>query len=184
MHCKSPPYGLARRNLVSAGGTKALCEPVQAVIKFKESSADSLSVYMLNQTGKRADSLIVSQTAKSAQFNMNKNTLWYEISNHKKKVITQGFNIEKSSGIINMRVHPNPGRNYSIVEFSFNENSEASFILYNIFGQVIMKEPVMIASNQTQQKRVDVSQLDDGIYFYGFQFNNGNRIIDKLVVSK
>ena len=170
--------------LVSAGGTRALCEPVQATITFKSSSSDSLSTYMLSQTGIRADSLLVTQSGESAKFSINKNTLWYEISNHSKKVVTQGNNIKKRSGANSMKARPNPGKEYSIIEFSFPENTKARFVMYGPTGQLIMNEPVLIASNQFQQKRVDISKLEDGIYFYGFQLNNGERIIDKLVVSK
>jgi hypothetical protein len=168
--------------LVSAGGTRALCEPVEAVITFKSSSPDSLSVYMLNPTGNRADSLLVSQTGESVKFSLNKNTLWYEISNHLKKKVTSG----KKTGINQnmMNIYPNPGKEYSVIEFSFPVNDKADFILYNAFGQMIMNEPVLLASNQLQQKRVDVSHLNDGIYFYGFQFKNGKRVIDKLVILK
>lgn len=173
-----------KTSLVSAGGTRALCEPVEAVISFKSSSADSLSVYMLNQIGKRADSLLVNQFGESVKFNMNKKTLWYEISNHKRKTVTQGSKIEKKTEKYSLKALPNPGKDFSTIEFSFPENAKASFIMYNAFGQMILKEPVLLASNQVQQKKVDVSQLSDGIYFYGFQFNNGKRIIDKLVVSK
>ena len=173
-----------KTSLLSAGGTKALCEPVEAVVTFKSSNADSLSVYMLNPTGNRSDSLLVNQSGESVKFSMNKNTLWYEISNHTKKVITQGTKIKNKSDGNSLKARPNPGKNYTTIEFSFPENTEASFILYNATGQMIMKEPVLLASNQLQQKRVDVSHLGDGIYFYGFQFKNGKRIIDKLVVSK
>jgi hypothetical protein len=118
----------------------------------------------------------------SAKFSLNKNTLWYEISNHVKKPVTSGnkTGIKKSM----MNIYPNPGREYSIIEFSFPENTQVDFILYNAFGQNLMKEQVLLASNQFQQKKVDISKLNDGIYFCGFQFNNGERIIEKLVISK
>ena len=172
----------AKTSLVSAGGTKALCEPVEAVITFKPASADSLSVYMLNQTGNRADSLLVSQLGESAKFSLTKNTLWYEISNHVKKPVTSG----KKTGINKnmMNIYPNPGREYSVIEFSFPEYSKADFIMFNNTGQNIVKEPVLIAVNQLQQKRLELLRLNDGIYFYGFQFEDGKRIIDKLVISK
>ena len=173
-----------KTSLVSAGGTKALCEPVEAVVTFKSSSADSLSVYMLNPTGNRADSLLVNQIGESVKFSMNKNTLWYEISNHTKKTITQGSKIQNKAEKYSLKALPNPGKDFSIIEFSFPENNEARFIMFNIFGQLIMNEPVLLASNQLQQKRVDISHLGDGIYFYGFQFKNGKRIIDKFVISK
>ncbi len=168
--------------LVSAGGTRALCEPVDAVVTFRSSSADSLSVYMLNQTGNRADSLLVSQSGESVKFSINKKTLWYEIANHLKKPVTSGTKTGINRSMMN--IYPNPGKNYTTIEFLFPVNENADFILYDVFGQNLMKEPVLLANNQLQQKRVDVSQLSDGIYFYGFQFKNGKRIIDKLVISK
>ncbi len=171
-----------KTSLVSAGGTRALCEPVEAVITFKSSSADSLSVYMLNQTGKRADSLLVSQLGESAKFNLNKNTLWYEISNHVKKPVTSGKKTGINKNMIN--IFPNPGKEYSVIEFSFPEFEQADFILFNAFGQNLIKEPVILAGNQFQQKKVDISKLNDGIYFCGFQFKNGEKIIEKLLISK
>lgn len=170
--------------LVSAGGTRALCEPVEAVVTFKSSCADSLSVFMLNPTGNRTDSLLVSQAGESAKFSLNKNTLWYEISNHNKITTTQGTKIKKKPDENSLKARPNPGKNYTTIEFSFPENTDARFIMYNAFGQMIMNEPVLLASNELQKKLVDVSHLSDGIYFYGFQFNNGKRVIDKLMISK
>jgi hypothetical protein len=171
-----------KTSLVSAGGTKALNEPVEATVKFKISSADSLSVYMLNQTGKRADSLLINQTAADAEFIMNKKTLWYEISNHVKKTVTAGKQTGFYKNILN--IYPNPGKEYSVIEFSFSEGTKANFVMYNTFGQVIINEPVLLAGNLLQQKIVDVSGLSGGIYFCGFQFEDGNRRIEKLVVSK
>lgn len=173
-----------KTSLVSAGGTRALNEPVEATIKFKASTADSLSVYMLNQTGKRADSLLINQLGNDVVFVLNKKTLWYEVSNHNKKMITHGNKIGNNSEKYSLKALPNPGKNFSTIEFSFPESHEANFIMFNAFGQLIMNEPVLLASNQIQQKRLDVSKLGDGIYFYGFQFRNGKRIIDKLVISK
>lgn len=172
-----------KTSLVSTGGTKALCEPVEAIVSFKQANSDSLSVYMLNQTGKRTDSLMVNQIEKTSKFTVNKNTLWYEISNHTKKVITEGRKVKINNGI-NLKARPNPGREYSIIEYSLPESTEASFVIYNSTGQLIMKEPVLIASNKTEHKRIDTAGFEEGMYFYGFQFKNGERIIDKLVISK
>jgi hypothetical protein len=172
----------AKTALVSAGGTRALCEPVEAAITFKTASTDSLSVYMLNQTGKRADSLLVSQLGESAKFSLNKNTLWYEISNHVKKPVTSGKKTEINKNMMN--IYPNPGKEYSVIEYSFPENTEASFFIYNSTGQLIMQEPVLVASNKTERKTVDTTRFADGIYYYGFRFINGEKVIDKLVISK
>lgn len=172
-----------KTSLVSAGATKALCEPVEAIVTFKQADSDSLSVYMLNQTGKRTDSLMVNQAEETVKFTVNKNTLWYEISNHTKKVITEGRKPRGNNGI-NLKARPNPGREYSIIEYTFPESSEANFVIYSSTGQLIIKEPILIASNKTEQKRVNTADFEEGLYFYGFQFKNGEKIIEKLVISK
>jgi hypothetical protein len=83
-----------------------------------------------------------------------------------------------------MNIYPNPGKEYSVIEYSFPENMEASFFIYNSTGQLIMQEPVLIASNKTERKTVDTTRFADGIYYYGFRFINGEKVIDKLVISK
>jgi hypothetical protein len=177
-------WNSTQTSLVSAGGTKALCEPVQLKVKFKNASSDSVSVFMLNPTGLRTDSLLIGQSAADAVFSVNKKTLWYEINNHKKKLVTGN---KKGLGNLDnsyMKTAPNPGRDYSTVEFSFSGYDTARFVLYNSFGKMILNEEILLTSNQVQLKQLDVSQLCDGIYFYGFMFENGTRVIDKLVVSK
>jgi hypothetical protein len=83
-----------------------------------------------------------------------------------------------------MNIYPNPGKEYSVIEYSFPDNTEASFFIYNSTGQLIMKEPVLIASNKNERKTVDTTRFQNGIYYYGFTFTNGEKIIDKLIISK
>ena len=167
--------------LVSAGGTRALCEPVEAVITFKSSSPDSLSVYMLNPTGNRADSLLVSQTGESVEFSLDKNSLWYEISNHISTPVTSGQKTGMRKNQLN--IYPNPGKDYSVVEFSFSENAKANFVMYNSCGTLIKTEPIIITQNQADKKRIDLDGMSNGIYFCGFQLQNGQMVLNKLVVN-
>ena len=172
-----------KTSLVSAGGTRALCEPVVAKIMFKSSDADSLMVYKLNQTGKRTDSLNVSQMGDDAGFLLNEQTLWYEISNHNAKLIPQG-NTELKQKKRFLKIYPNPGNKTSIVDFSFPDEKEVRFEMYNYTGQVVQSENIYLNINNSQIKELDLSELKSGIYFCGFQFQNGERIMEKLMVTE
>ena len=172
----------AKTSLVSAGGTKALCEPVEAVIQFNAASSDSLSVYVLDQTGNRADSILVTQVGESVQFTIDKNTLWYEISNHKKKTVTQGNNIQLKDSKNSMRVYPNPGSGSCTLEF-LSDKSVTEFVLFNSTGKLVQNEKLEILQSQLIKKQLDLQGLSNGIYFCGFQFENGQKILKKLVVN-
>jgi hypothetical protein len=172
----------AKTTLVSAGGTKALCEPVEGDITFKTANSDSITVYMLNQTGIRVDSLLVNQTGESVQFTLNKNTLWYEISNHQFHDIPQGNNIQFKDSKNSLKVYPNPGSGSCTLEF-ISDESVAEFVLYNSTGKLIQNEKLKIVQSQLNNKQLDLKGLSNGIYFCGFQFDNGKKMLNKLVVN-
>lgn len=176
-------WNSTQTSLVSVGGIKALCEPVQLNVNFKNTSSDSIAVYMLNQTGLRTDSLVIGQSATDATFSVNKKTLWYEISNHKAKPVTSGQKIKSELNRSHLKVVPNPVKSSTTIEFSFPFDAEAQFVLFNPVGQLILKEPVRLVSNQFQHKKLDVSQLTDGVYFFGFQLKTGERVLDKMAVQ-
>lgn len=169
--------------LLNAGGNKALCEPVEALIKFKSANADSLMVYSLNERGERDDSLLINQFDADTRFMLNKKTLWYEISNHKLHSTPQGESTIKTPEN-KIKIIPNPGRQYSFVEYSFSDHHSAEFVLYNSTGRLINKEQILVSEKTIGTKKINLSQLDNGIYFCGFRFKNGQRIMKKLVVSK
>jgi hypothetical protein len=109
--------------------------------------------------------------------------LWYEISNHKAKPVTSGKNIKSEFNRSHLKVVPNPVKNSTSIEFSFPFDAEAQFVLFNPVGQLILKEPVRLVSNQFQNKKLDVSQLTDGVYILGFQLKTGERVLDKMAVQ-
>lgn len=168
-------------SLVSAGTSPALCEPVKAAIEFKSASADSFMVYNLNERGQRSDSLLIQEINTSAKFNIDKKTLWYEISNHRLHSVSQGNNIQKKIKS-SMRIYPNPGSDSCTLEFlSIEQNAE--FVLYNSTGELIKDEKLATQRFQLNQKQLDLTGLSNGIYFCGIQLATGERILDKLVVN-
>ena len=175
-------WNTAKTALVSAGGTRALCEPVEVLVKFKTASKDSLGVYQLTTTGKRDVQLSVSQQGSDVQFNLNKKTLWYKIANHQAVSSPTGLNKRMSGNSKWIKAYPNPGKSQAIIEYSIPDQTHAGFFMYNALGQMVMNENIQILKNHINQKRIDVSQLAKGIYYYGFSLASGEKIVDKLVV--
>jgi hypothetical protein len=175
-------WNTTQTSLLSVGGTRALCEPVEAILKFKAAHTDSLSVYQLTTTGKRADRVTVTQQESDVQFNFNKKTLWYEITNHTNVTDPTGAINQLSDPIKWIKAYPNPGKAHSIIEYSLPDQTEAGFFMFNPLGQLILNETIQNNKNQVNQKKIDVSRLAKGIYYYGFTLASGEKIVDKLIV--
>ena len=177
-------WNSTQTSLVSAGGTKALCEPVAATFQFKMASADSFMVFKLNETGKRADSLLIEQMAGTTKFILNKNTLWYEISNHKLASTPVGNQPDLNKRNGSLRLSPNPAKDFSLLKFTFSDQRKAQFVMFNANGQLIETETVFFTPNTFSEKQIPTAQLENGLYFCGFQLENGERFLEKLVISR
>jgi hypothetical protein len=175
----------SKTSLVSAGGTRALCEPVTATLDFKPASIDSFEVFMLDVRGNREDSIPVSQSLDGVSVHIGNKTLWYEITNHQVNSVPVGFKNTINQKNQNLRIWPNPGRNYAMVEYNlWNENRYPQFVLFNMTGQLIQNEKVKADQNRVLRKKINLNELQNGIYFCGFQFEDGTKKLEKLVVRK
>ncbi len=177
-------WNSTQTSLVSAGGTKAICEPVAATVQFKQASTDSFMVYKLNERGSRTDSLLIEQTMGATKFQLNKNTLWYEISNHKlaSKSVGNKPDLNKRNG--SLKLIPNPAKDFSLLKFTFPSQRKAQFVLFNTHGQLIQTETVFFTPNTFSEKQILTAQLENGLYFCGFQLENGERFLEKLVIYR
>lgn len=78
---------------------------------------------------------------------------------------------------ISGKVYPNPASDFIYVESNASQNSEIA--IYNITGQLVKTVPV--TSEKTQ---INISELQNGIYFYSI-ITNGIKVDSKrFVVSK
>jgi len=177
-------WNSTQTQMVSVGGTRALCEPVKAIVKLKWADSDSLMVFSLNERGQRAESLAIKQMTESADFTLDKNTLWYEISNQKISRISQvGLkpSINESNNFL--EIHPNPAKDQATVEFSFVGQQNGRFLLFNSMGQLIQNELIQFSENIKNEKQLNTTNLQNGLYFCGFKFENGESVLEKLIVS-
>jgi hypothetical protein len=170
--------------MVSVGGTRALCEPVKATIKFKWADSDSLMIFSLNERGQRAESIAIDQMAESADFTLDKNTLWYEISNQKiSRISPAGIKPSINDNINFLKIHPNPAKDQATLEFSFASQNNGRFLLFNSMGQCLQNEPIQFSKSIKNEKQLNTAHLQNGFYFCGFQFENGKSVFEKLIVN-
>ena len=80
-------------------------------------------------------------------------------------------------------VFPNPAKNNFTIQFPKNSDSEVEVTIINTNGQVVIKQ--FIAKNEiiNNQKSIDITNLNNGIYFVRLYSNSYSKAI-KLAVSK
>jgi hypothetical protein len=80
-----------------------------------------------------------------------------------------------------IQLYPNPSSNFVIVQYNLSVQKNAYAIIYNLNGQKISNTPL----NKTQsEQKIDVSQLDNGIYLCSIIADNKVIAIKKLVIAK
>lgn len=78
-----------------------------------------------------------------------------------------------------MRLYPNPANNVLYLEGI--EQSETKVFLYNVNGQNINEYEV---SSHTRGQKIDVSKLENGIYYIEIQSSDKVVIIDKIIIAR
>ena len=66
--------------------------------------------------------------------------------------------------IASVRIYPNPVRDNLQVTFNNHQPDESSLMLYNEEGRLLSSNPL-----RTMESNIDISQINNGIYFYEIQ---------------
>ena len=66
--------------------------------------------------------------------------------------------------IATVRIYPNPVRDNLQVSFNNHQPNESSLMLYNEDGRLLSSNPL-----RTMESNIDISQINNGIYFYEIQ---------------
>lgn len=92
------------------------------------------------------------------------------------------FAINSSVGIeeidISLSAYPNPASDDFFINFSGNEGMNFNVVMYNVLGEEVMRRTVVNGVN-----KLNVADLNNGVYFYSI--TNNNEIIEtkKLIVK-
>lgn len=80
-------------------------------------------------------------------------------------------------------VFPNPAKNNFTIQFPKNSDSEVEVTISNTNGQVVKKQFIAKSEIINNQKSIDITNLNNGIYFVQLYSNSYSKAI-KLAVSK
>jgi len=80
----------------------------------------------------------------------------------------------------NIQIFPNPATNELTLDFTLTD--KCSLELYNLIGA---KRKAITLDSGSQTRRIDLTDIDNGLYFYSVVDRNGNRIkTGKLIIIK
>lgn len=82
----------------------------------------------------------------------------------------------------NAKVFPNPAKNTLNLDYSLSKkNANVTFEIRNILGSVVLKTQL---NAKNGQEKLDISHLNNGVYFYAIRSDNNVLLSNKLVVRK
>jgi len=167
---------------VALGGVRALCEPVNGTLTFKYALRDSFYVYRLDERGMRTHMIEVDQENNS-RILFNEKTLWYEILNDSATASYPDNTNRDVWPYYQITNHPNPCSDYTVIEFEMPQDQSVEFSLYNAHGKVLQSGKMSALKGREIRIELDVSAYPDGLYFYGLKLENGQMIVNKLVIG-
>ena len=89
---------------------------------------------------------------------------------------------QNSDNVNNVSVYPNPTTNNISVAYDLKNNTQqATLKIYNTLGTLVKTTTL---ENYTTNKKIDVSSLDEGVYFYSISVDGKTVKTSRLVVSR
>lgn len=92
-----------------------------------------------------------------------------------------GIDLYSSESFEISNPYPNPASSHTSFNYSFPENSSASFTLSDITGNIIKEIPIY---NTQGILEVSSSDISEGMYFYSFYLNGKMLMTKKLIIQK
>lgn len=99
-------------------------------------------------------------------------------------VTFQTENLSTEKGFVKPAIanpYPNPAKDFTVFEYNLNSVKEANLVIYDMAGNVVKEKSVIEPSGKL---KLNLEDLNSGVYFYTF-YANGKAISTKrLVISK
>lgn len=83
---------------------------------------------------------------------------------------------EISEGNINTLLYPNPANKITYVEFTLNNSSSTSLIIYDQLGRVVQKNKEQILPSGINRIEFNVSNYNSGIYYYKLKVGSQSKV--------
>lgn len=78
-------------------------------------------------------------------------------------------------------LYPNPANDFVTIDYVFNTNQEAKIILFNVLGQEMK---VIILDKDQRSQRVNLQDLNQGMYMYQLVIDGRSVATKKLIIRK
>jgi hypothetical protein len=167
---------------VSLGGTRALCEPVSGNLTLKFALRDSFYVYSLDERGIRKN-LLTTDPDNLPRITFNEKTLWYEILNDSTRASYPGITKRDAVHDYHLANYPNPCNDYTVIEFELPDEQRVELLLYSSDGKVLQSGKLSVLKDRLMRTELNTSDYSHGLYFYGLRLENGQMILNRLVIA-
>lgn len=88
-------------------------------------------------------------------------------------------NVQEVINAESILIYPNPIINELNIDLSFNKNENIEILIYGVLGNLIMQEPI-----ENNQSKINLTSVQNGIYFYEIQKEHQIVKNGKLIITK
>ncbi len=88
--------------------------------------------------------------------------------------------LHEESGIKVNKIYPNPASDYAYIDYQISESIKAKITVRNLLGRIVGEYDL---SKQENQIKMNVSDLESGVYFYTLSINGKSIKAKKLIVE-
>lgn len=96
-------------------------------------------------------------------------------------VLDNPLSIEEENLAINIQVSPNPVEDILTIQFESNQINKTNITMYTITGQMVYGSNKLIQNNRNV--KIDVSQLQSGLYFLKIKSDGNKTVVKKITVK-
>jgi hypothetical protein len=89
---------------------------------------------------------------------------------------------EINNGSNSIEVFPSPSAGMAFIKLDLSRTQNVSYFLTDINGRVVLSKE--LKNVETMYEKVDVSQLEDGLYFMSIQLQDKTQVSKKLIIAK
>lgn len=170
------------------------CNSKNVVLNWMTASEINNSHFVIEKSFDGVDFNEVDKVEGRGNSNVNVSYSWYDEESYSKTAYYRLKQIDfdggysysqiksaKCDGFDGVRIYPNPAKNS--FDFDYKSSGEEMLLeIYSVTGQLVYQNEYLDISDEMISKKVDISQLNSGIYFVNFN-SSGQSFAYKLSVK-
>ncbi len=80
--------------------------------------------------------------------------------------------------------YPNPFNPATVIEFTASQTGEAAVLVFDARGRQIVHRNIDVAAGGIYNAKVELPNATSGVYIYGVQMSDGNKLLRKMMLLK